>query len=193
MLTREELIWRADELFTAVLDGKAERANRQRLSACRSGAGASRSRRPQDDRQITPDSMSEYAQRRQRIARAAERAQGRRADRLRIAECPISERIHRQQRSCCCSPRSQAILFTDPRYTIQASQKSDCTARIVRGSLYDAASKLLKRKKWKRIGIERNRLTFGGYSEIQEKLDLSASLRPTAGLVERQRMIKSAG
>ena len=71
--------------------------------------------------------------------------------------------------------KGQAILFTDPRYTIQASQESDCTVRIVRGSLYDAVAKLVKRKKWKHIGIERNRLTFGGYSEIQEKLGLGAT------------------
>ena len=36
--------------------------------------------------------------------------------------------------------KDQAVLFTDPRYTIQASQESDCTVRIVRGSLYDAAA-----------------------------------------------------
>ena len=51
----------------------------------------------------------------------------------------------------------------------------------MRGSLYDAAAKLLKRKKWKRIGIERNRLTFGGYSEIQEKLDLGAQSSSDGG------------
>jgi Xaa-Pro aminopeptidase len=87
--------------------------------------------------------------------------------------------------------QSQAVLFTDPRYTIQAAQESDCTVRIARGSLYDAIAKVLKRKKWKRIGIERNRLTFGGYSELQEKLGLGVSLRPIGGLVEKQRMIKS--
>lgn len=87
--------------------------------------------------------------------------------------------------------KSQVILFTDPRYTIQAGQESDCAVRIAKGSLFGAAAKVLARKKWKRIGIERNRLTFGGFVELQETLGLSATLQPTAGLVEKHRMIKS--
>lgn len=87
--------------------------------------------------------------------------------------------------------KGQAMLFTDPRYTTQAGTESDCAVHIARGSLYEAVSKHLKRKKWKRIAIERNRLTFGGYTELQEKLGLSAGLRPTAGLIEKLRMIKS--
>src|SRR4051812_17933136 len=62
----------------------------------------------------------------------------------------------------------QSILFTDPRYTIQARTESDCSVRIIRGSLYDGVSKVLKNRKWKRIAIERNRLTVAGYSELQE-------------------------
>jgi Xaa-Pro aminopeptidase len=85
----------------------------------------------------------------------------------------------------------QSILFTDPRYTIQARTESDCSVRIIRGSLYDGVSKVLKNRKWKRIAIERNRLTVAGYSELQEKLGLGAGLRPTAGLVEKHRMVKS--
>ena len=87
--------------------------------------------------------------------------------------------------------KDQAILFTDPRYTIQASTESDCAVKIIRGSLFDAVSKVIKRRKWKRIAIERNRLTFGGYAELNENLGLSAGLRPTTGLVEKIRMVKS--
>ena len=135
--------------------------------------------------------MSEYAQRRKRIIRQLNEHK---ADVLLVSGLPNVRYLSgfTGSNALLLLANSQAILLTDPRYSIQASQETDCTARIVRGSLYDAAAKLLKRKKWKRIGIERNRLTFGGYSEIQEKLDLGASLRPTAGLVERQRMIKSA-
>jgi Xaa-Pro aminopeptidase len=86
---------------------------------------------------------------------------------------------------------TQAVLFTDPRYTIQASEESDCPVRIERGSLYAAASKWIAKKKLKRIAIERSRLTFGAFSELQEKLKLGATLQPTAGLVEKHRMVKS--
>jgi len=87
--------------------------------------------------------------------------------------------------------KGQATLFTDPRYTIQASEESDCAIRIAKGSLYDAAAKVLARRKYRRVGIERNRLTFGGYSELKEKLPLGAVLQPTSGLVEKHRMVKS--
>ena len=135
--------------------------------------------------------MSEYAQRRKRIARQLNEHK---LDVLLVSGLPNVRYLSgfTGSNGLLLLSRSQAILLTDPRYKIQAGNEADCAARIVRGSLYDAAAKLLKRRKWKRIGIERNRLTFGGYSEIQEKLDLGASLRPTVGLIERQRMIKSA-
>ena len=134
--------------------------------------------------------MSEYAQRRQRVTRVLGEHK---ADVMLVSGLPNIRYLSgfTGSNALLLLTKEQAILFTDPRYTIQASQESDCTVRIVRGSLYDAVAKLLKRKKWKHIGIERNRLTFGGYSEIQEKLGLGATLRPTVGLVEKQRMIKS--
>ena len=87
--------------------------------------------------------------------------------------------------------KDTSILLTDPRYTIQAGEESDCDVRVQRGSLYEAAAKLIARKKWKDIAIERNRLTFGGFAELQEKLPLGSNLKPLSGLVEAQRMVKS--
>src|SRR5690349_4633406 len=53
------------------------------------------------------------------------------------------------------------ILYTDPRYTIQASQETDCKVEtVVNGSVYAAAMKLIARKKWKRIGVEGSRITY---------------------------------
>jgi Xaa-Pro aminopeptidase len=87
--------------------------------------------------------------------------------------------------------KGQPILFTDPRYTIQANQECDCPVRIARGSLYEAVAKILTRRKTKHIGIERNRMMFGGFAELQENLPLGADVRPIAGLIEKYRMIKS--
>src|SRR5436305_4821367 len=49
-----------------------------------------------------------------------------------------------------------ATLFTDPRYTIQAEQESDCTVRVEKGSLIAAAGAAILRKKWKSVAFERN-------------------------------------
>ncbi|HYP08755.1 MAG TPA: Xaa-Pro peptidase family protein [Bryobacteraceae bacterium] len=85
-----------------------------------------------------------------------------------------------------------AVLLTDPRYTIQAQEECDCNVRIERGSLYEAASKWIARKKLKRVAVEQSRLTLAAYSQLRDSLKLGATLRPTAGLVEKHRMVKSA-
>jgi Xaa-Pro aminopeptidase len=134
--------------------------------------------------------MTPHAERRQRVARELS---DHKADALIVSGLPNIRYLtgFSGSNALVLLAKEQAILFTDPRYTIQAGDESDCAVKVVRGSLYDAASKVLKRKKWKRIAIERNRLTFGGYIELQEKLGLSAGLRPTSGLVEKHRMVKS--
>lgn len=89
--------------------------------------------------------------------------------------------------------RGTAILYTDPRYTIQAGHEADCTVETVaQGSLYTAALKLIASKKWKRIGIEGGRISYAAYAELKEGLRLGAALISTANLVENERMVKSA-
>jgi Xaa-Pro aminopeptidase len=84
------------------------------------------------------------------------------------------------------------VLFTDPRYTIQAAQETSCKVETVpKGSLYAAALKLIARKKWRRIGIEGSRISYAAYSELKEGLRLGATLVSTANLVETERMVKS--
>jgi Xaa-Pro aminopeptidase len=85
-----------------------------------------------------------------------------------------------------------ALLLSDPRYTIQAGQEADCAIRIARGSLYEVAAKVVARKKWKRVAIERGRMTHGGFLELDDKLGAGVRLRPIGGLVERLRMVKSS-
>jgi Xaa-Pro aminopeptidase len=84
-----------------------------------------------------------------------------------------------------------AVLFTDPRYTIQASSETDCRVEIVKGSPYAAAAKLIARRRWKRVGIERNRLTFGAFAELQDLLGRGAELVALPPAVEQRRMVKS--
>ncbi len=85
-----------------------------------------------------------------------------------------------------------ATLFTDPRYTIQAGQESDCRARICRGPLMRDVAAALQRKRAGRIGFEKSRLGYEGYDFLRAHLPLKGSLEPVPGLVERLRMVKSS-
>src|SRR3982750_3883784 len=83
-----------------------------------------------------------------------------------------------------------AILFTDPRYTIRASQESDCEVKIVRGPVHLAALPLWKRRKWRRVGFEARRMDHASFLELEK--DAPGKLVPVTGIVERLRSIKSA-
>jgi Xaa-Pro aminopeptidase len=134
--------------------------------------------------------MTEYAQRRQRVLRDLPEAK---ADALLVSGLPNIRYLSgfTGSNALLLLGKNNATLLTDPRYTIQAGKESDCKVKIGRGSLYEAAAKILKARRWKQVAIERNRLTYGAYSELHAKLSLGATLRPTAGLVEKHRMIKS--
>ena len=89
-------------------------------------------------------------------------------------------------------PRAgEPILLTDPRYDIQSRAETQCAVRIARGPLHAALLKLLPRKKWKRIGFERNRLGYAAYAELSESLPLGRTLEAVSGLVEELRAVKS--
>lgn len=87
--------------------------------------------------------------------------------------------------------RAEAFFFTDPRYTIQARQETNCRITIARGPLVPAAIKLMRRKGLSNIGFEASHLTYDLYSLLKDGLTLGVSLTGLIGLVERLRMIKS--
>lgn len=85
-------------------------------------------------------------------------------------------------------------LFTDPRFTIQASQQCFCVVKTIsKGTLDAGAVDLIRRKRWKRIGFEASRMTFDVHQRIKEALPLGVSLKPLGGVVEKLRMVKTAG
>jgi Xaa-Pro aminopeptidase len=84
----------------------------------------------------------------------------------------------------------RAILFTDPRYQVQASQESDCEVKVVKGPLLAEVNKWLKRLLIKALGIERNRISFEDFLQIREQ-SKGISLKPLVGAVETLRMVKS--
>jgi len=87
----------------------------------------------------------------------------------------------------------RSILYTDPRYTIQAEQQADCRVKIAKGSLttelmddFDRSGKL-----W--IAVEKEHLTIGAFEAFTKILPARAAVEAVAGPVEKLRMVKDAG
>ena len=94
----------------------------------------------------------------------------------------------------------RAILFTDPRYLIQAHQecagRSDasgraCEVRIAKGPILNAVASAIARLRWRRIGYEPSRMTCDCFEALQKHLPARVSLQPADGWIESLRMIKS--
>jgi Xaa-Pro aminopeptidase len=86
-----------------------------------------------------------------------------------------------------------AILFTDPRYSIQAAEEASCGIRIAKGPLVMEVAAAIRKLGLKRIGYEPGRMTCEQYEKLRARLPMGASLHPAAGWIERLRMVKSAG
>jgi Xaa-Pro aminopeptidase len=85
----------------------------------------------------------------------------------------------------------KSILFTDPRYEIQAAQESTCQVRIAKGPLLDGVLAAIKRLGPRRIGYEPARMTCDFFDALKSKLPMRASLQPVRGWIEELRMVKS--
>lgn len=88
---------------------------------------------------------------------------------------------------------SGAVLFTDPRYTIQAAAECDCPTRTVKsGTLTSALIPEIKRRRIKRLGIERNRISWSAYLSLQDAIPAAVELIGIDEAVENLRMVKDA-
>ena len=86
----------------------------------------------------------------------------------------------------------RTVLFTDPRYTIQAAQQVSCRVKICKGPLTDGVAAALRKLGGVRIGYDPGRMTCAVFQALQSHLPMKASLDPLPGMVEELRMIKSA-
>jgi len=84
-----------------------------------------------------------------------------------------------------------AILFTDPRYAIQAAEETDCRLRIARGPLPNLLLSILKRKPVKTVGFEKSRIPYDLWESLDKDLPSRTRLKPAVGLVEQLRAVKS--
>lgn len=86
----------------------------------------------------------------------------------------------------------KAVLFTDPRYTIQAGQEASCRVHIAKGPLVLDVTAAIARLGLKRIGYEPARMTCDVLEALKSRLPMRASLIPVPGWIEELRMVKSA-
>ena len=83
-----------------------------------------------------------------------------------------------------------AILFTDPRYTVQSQQQVNCRIRIAKGPLTKSITQELDRS---RVSPRRIRAGQPDCARSFRKSVQDAKLEPVTGLIERLRMVKDAG
>src|SRR5665213_3038684 len=87
---------------------------------------------------------------------------------------------------------SGAILFTDPRYTVQSKQQATCRIVVAKGPLSKSALREIESSRAIHIGFEQDNLTVGQFEALKKDLPARAQLEPISGLIERLRMVKDA-
>jgi Xaa-Pro aminopeptidase len=91
------------------------------------------------------------------------------------------------------TPDSQT-LFTDPRFTIQASEECTCpVVTVTKTPLDKAALQTIRKRRWKRIGFEASRVLYEMHRRLDESRPKGVTLKPIGPVVEKLRMIKSDG
>ena len=88
----------------------------------------------------------------------------------------------------------RAVLFTDPRYTVQSKQQVNCTIRIAKGTLTKSVMAEVARTRISRVGFEPENLIVARFEGLTKALPAGARLIPaTEGLIAKLRMVKDDG
>ncbi len=88
----------------------------------------------------------------------------------------------------------RAVLFTDPRYTVQSKQQVNCAIRIAKGPLTKSVMKEVARTRISRIGFEPENLNVARLEALTKALPAKARLIPASeGLIAKLRMVKDDG
>jgi Xaa-Pro aminopeptidase len=86
----------------------------------------------------------------------------------------------------------KSILFTDPRYTIQAGQESTCQVKIAKGPLVTDIVAAIAKLGLRRVGYEPALMSCDAFQSLEAKLPMKASLVGVKGWIEELRMVKSS-
>jgi Xaa-Pro aminopeptidase len=88
---------------------------------------------------------------------------------------------------------TRAILFTDPRYELQAGQETDVTVKIIRGSLWPEVAKTVQRFRLKTLALEDELLSYAEYRRVSSLVGKQVRLHDASGLAEALRAVKDEG
>jgi Xaa-Pro aminopeptidase len=94
--------------------------------------------------------------------------------------------------ACLLVTPAKTLLFTDPRFAIQAAEEVACAVKIARGPLTDAANQAIARLGPRRIGYEPTRMTCAQLDALKSRLPMRAALHPVEGWIEELRMVKDS-
>lgn len=133
----------------------------------------------------------EYRERQARLARELVRA---RLDALIVSGLPNIRYLTGFTGSCgllLAPAEGEPVLFTDPRYQVQAPQEAACAVRVEKGPLARALMRAAQRRRLNALGFESGRISYSDYEAVRERLWQGARLEPVAGVVERLRLVKS--
>jgi Xaa-Pro aminopeptidase len=86
----------------------------------------------------------------------------------------------------------RAVLFTDPRYTVQSKQQANCRIVIAKGPLAKSVLQEIARSRISTAGFEQDHLTVSQLGSFQKGLSSRAVLQPASGLIENLRMVKDS-
>ncbi len=85
------------------------------------------------------------------------------------------------------------VFFTDGRYTQQAQEEVQGARLVIaRGPLFNEAARMIARQKSAAIAFEAEHTPVAAAARMRDLVPKKIRLKPTSGLVERQRMIKDA-
>lgn len=87
--------------------------------------------------------------------------------------------------------RDGSTLFTDPRYEVQAREENPFPVRIGKGPLPPLVATEIKRRKWRNVAFERNRIDYATWDGVRSDLEPNQAIVPLNGVVEELRMVKS--
>ena len=86
----------------------------------------------------------------------------------------------------------RAVLFTDPRFEIQAAQEVTCEVKIAKGPLVIEVAKAIRRRRLRRVGFEPSRITCEAFDHLKTRLGGGVRLEKMPAWTEELRMVKSA-
>lgn len=89
-------------------------------------------------------------------------------------------------------PSGEAVLFTDPRYTLQAGEQTDCKIKIAKGPMTGIIGKFLFRRRPLKLGIEGDHMTVTRMQTLSKTLPAVTEIVPMSGVIEKLRMVKDA-